>query len=587
MEFYAIGDIHGMADLAEQADAFLRDKLRDRKSHAIFLGDYIDRGDRELRTLEILDGLRKTFPDRCHFLIGNHEFWMIRLIHLALQESDEFDNMFDHCWASGGFTTLKSLGGESDLLTNLQANIVRFIPFFNSLVGKVSINTGQRFLNKNVKGFRLTHAGAWDGESSDPEILRRVNSRLFNKTGFSENIATAYIKGKGIARPHNINVYGHTITSENIITKQVNSDSFRPLDAGSFLEGKLAIASLLRPRIYYRYDRMHTAINHCPASLEEYSRTLNDGHKKESYAQLFYERVCDKELFKTLKQETILCKKFRILNGTEESPRALHHPQFNSFREKTNIVVPAGINFALGSKPMSMGSMPATDLRMSDAEMAEFSQDMGFSSSTEKLNPAPSASAFSMPFRGTAPPAQAAPIAVPIPVPVPVGSGMDGVDLSSQIGRLEKTTGLKFAPGVNPFSTESMIAFAKSMNMSPEDMAEIGLLPAVPTLPAVIPSGSPDPDLLGIGSFSYRGIDPSAQPQQMQHAAPPAAALPAVPQIAVPPAQFAAPQAAALPAVPPLDRQHRQGAPVVFGKRGYPWGNVTDPTAPPSKRRKH
>lgn len=75
---YAIGDIHGRADLlvrmlaAIVADA---DAHRDgRRVRLVFMGDYIDRGDESRRTLETLRSLADATPaDGVVFLRGNHE----------------------------------------------------------------------------------------------------------------------------------------------------------------------------------------------------------------------------------------------------------------------------------------------------------------------------------------------------------------------------------------------------------------------------------------------------------------------------------------------------------------------------------
>lgn len=75
---YAIGDIHGRADLLRKmlaaivADADAR--ADGRRVRLIFLGDYIDRGDQSRRTLALLRGVAEAAEDGgALFLRGNHE----------------------------------------------------------------------------------------------------------------------------------------------------------------------------------------------------------------------------------------------------------------------------------------------------------------------------------------------------------------------------------------------------------------------------------------------------------------------------------------------------------------------------------
>lgn len=72
---YAMGDIHGRADLLERLLDKIADDLRRRPTaHArlVFLGDYIDRGPDSRRVLDLLTG-GFSFVQEAVFLCGNHE----------------------------------------------------------------------------------------------------------------------------------------------------------------------------------------------------------------------------------------------------------------------------------------------------------------------------------------------------------------------------------------------------------------------------------------------------------------------------------------------------------------------------------
>lgn len=66
---YAIGDIHGEVTLLQQLLSILPLQEEDT---LVFLGDYVDRGEDSLATINVLRDLRRKHPS-CVFLRGNHE----------------------------------------------------------------------------------------------------------------------------------------------------------------------------------------------------------------------------------------------------------------------------------------------------------------------------------------------------------------------------------------------------------------------------------------------------------------------------------------------------------------------------------
>ena len=72
---YAVGDIHGRADLLDELIALIEADERDRgaaESTLIFLGDIVDRGPASAAVIDRLRGLAHARPD-VRFLLGNHE----------------------------------------------------------------------------------------------------------------------------------------------------------------------------------------------------------------------------------------------------------------------------------------------------------------------------------------------------------------------------------------------------------------------------------------------------------------------------------------------------------------------------------
>jgi len=101
---YAVGDIHGRADLLAnllyqiEADAAARDAA---KTTLVFVGDYVDRGPDSRGVVELLlNGLPA--PLDAHFLKGNHEAMLLDFV------ADPW--RLDHWRRNGGDATMASYG---------------------------------------------------------------------------------------------------------------------------------------------------------------------------------------------------------------------------------------------------------------------------------------------------------------------------------------------------------------------------------------------------------------------------------------------------------------------------------------------
>lgn len=107
LRIYAIGDIHGRADLLARLSKSIGDDLRAGdygEAITVFLGDYVDRG-RDSR--EVIDRLaRRDFPTPIVTLRGNHEDAMLRFL--------EDPAMLDQFVMFGGLMTLVSYGVDPE-----------------------------------------------------------------------------------------------------------------------------------------------------------------------------------------------------------------------------------------------------------------------------------------------------------------------------------------------------------------------------------------------------------------------------------------------------------------------------------------
>jgi serine/threonine protein phosphatase 1 len=102
---YAVGDLHGRADLLDAMDARITADLAERPASArvirVYLGDYVDRGPDSRGVIDRLArAQRGVEPPVC--LMGNHDWWFRDFLETGVVAT---------AWlASGGDTTLASYG---------------------------------------------------------------------------------------------------------------------------------------------------------------------------------------------------------------------------------------------------------------------------------------------------------------------------------------------------------------------------------------------------------------------------------------------------------------------------------------------
>lgn len=221
---YAVGDIHGRADLLEEVlkriDADLA-RSPPQGSIEIFLGDYIDRGPASRQVLDRL--IERQNAGRSVFLKGNHETYMIDFAANPL--------IFDEWKRLGGLETLLSYGlapsaapGPAEQI-QLAAAFQRALPeshrrFLDSL--KLSYTCGDYF---------FVHAGIRPGiplkEQHESDLLWIRRDFLLSDQDFSKII-----------------VHGHSRTPEpDIRPNRIN------IDTGAYTTGRLTCLVLENDQI--------------------------------------------------------------------------------------------------------------------------------------------------------------------------------------------------------------------------------------------------------------------------------------------------------------------------------------------------
>ncbi len=218
---YAIGDVHGRADLLEKMHSQI---IQDANAHpskkiqVIYLGDYIDRGAYVRETLDILtSGLPSGF--RADYLLGNHEQLFMAFL--------EDPSLLELWLGIGGQTTLLSYGVQApgtgfsgqrayevrDAL--LEAMPEAHLDFIRNL--KLFIHTGE---------FLFVHAGIAPGRPLEQQVS---DDLLWIRNGFLDYDLDHELKV----------VHGHTISEK--VQEKPNRIG---IDTGAYATGVLTCAAI-------------------------------------------------------------------------------------------------------------------------------------------------------------------------------------------------------------------------------------------------------------------------------------------------------------------------------------------------------
>lgn len=213
---YAIGDIHGRADLLAELHGLVLDDAAshpDREKALVYMGDYVDRGADSRAVIEMLTAAPLSGFETIH-LLGNHEDLLSRFLE---------DCSISGLWlANGGVETLQSYGvanaaadASAEEITDFQREFADRLPaghrgFLRSLV------------LYHIEGdYLFAHAGVRPGtaiECQNPDDLIWIRDEFLNSK-----------------RDHgHIVVHGHSISGEVEFR-----DNRIGIDTGAFNTGRL------------------------------------------------------------------------------------------------------------------------------------------------------------------------------------------------------------------------------------------------------------------------------------------------------------------------------------------------------------
>jgi serine/threonine protein phosphatase 1 len=226
LRIYAVGDVHGRADLLKQLFSRVDEDLKKHpiaETIHIFLGDYIDRGLNSAAVLDLLIERARTHRMSC--LKGNHEVF--------LSEFLEDPGVLKHWARYGALPTLASYGltpkinADPKELAELSASLCNAIPKRHSqfLAGlKLSFTCGDFF---------FVHAGVRPGTAlsrqCEDDLLWIRDDFLLHEEPFEKII-----------------VHGHTpVWEPDVRNNRIN------IDTGAYATGRLTCLRLERDKIEF------------------------------------------------------------------------------------------------------------------------------------------------------------------------------------------------------------------------------------------------------------------------------------------------------------------------------------------------
>lgn len=231
MRIYAIGDVHGCADLLNRAFSFIDNDLaraHTKRTVHVLLGDYVDRGPDSRRTFDLL--IERTKRHETVFIRGNHEQLF----------SDFLDrpSVLPDWWLMGGAQTLMSYG----LAPRVNCNAVEEAALRDALV--LAMPASHRAFLASLRSayicgdFFFTHAGVRPGTAlelqSESDLMWIREPFLSSQENFGKMV-----------------VHGHTPVREaEIHHHRIN------IDTGAYATGCLTVLSIEEDRMqFHRISR--------------------------------------------------------------------------------------------------------------------------------------------------------------------------------------------------------------------------------------------------------------------------------------------------------------------------------------------
>jgi len=224
---YAIGDVHGRADLLASILRFVEAETResDRRVAVVLLGDLVDRGPASADVLDLAIGALARWPDS-RLCLGNHDDWMRRFLSGDPSLIDDAETWL----AQGGAETLESYGTGHERLADVRTAILRDRPGHLTLLDTASLLV-------TWHDFVFVHAGIAPGVPLDRQ---QVEDALWIRRPFHDHVGPL---GAVVVHGHTIQKPPRPHVTENRIS----------LDTGAVFRSVLTMVELDAPSATMRF----------------------------------------------------------------------------------------------------------------------------------------------------------------------------------------------------------------------------------------------------------------------------------------------------------------------------------------------
>ena len=234
VRIYAVGDIHGSADLLEEMleriDADLATNPAS-LSIEVFLGDYVDRGPASREVLERLVARKRKF--RSVFLKGNHETYMT---NFATNPSILGD------WQRlGGLETLMSYGVKPSINANSGEQARLAAAFDQALPDSHREFLGDLKLSFACGDFFFAHAGVRPGiplaKQREEDLLWIRQEFLISEDDFSKIVVHGHTPMlQPEIRPNRINIDTGAYATGRLTCLRLENDSINFIEAAAGIQ---------------------------------------------------------------------------------------------------------------------------------------------------------------------------------------------------------------------------------------------------------------------------------------------------------------------------------------------------------------
>ena len=217
---YAIGDIHGRADLLAGLLLRIEEHAAGHASpRLVFLGDYVDRGEQSREVLEICLATQRSPRFETVFLRGNHEDALLRFLERPEEGGD---------WLSfGGLATLMSYGVPGVAPSMAPARLAEVAERFRARLPAGHLDFLENLeLSWQSGGTLFCHAGV------SPDLAAEDQAESTLLWGDPEFRARPWRDGLRV-------VHGHYVTSEpEVLPHRIG------IDTGAYFSGRLTALRL-------------------------------------------------------------------------------------------------------------------------------------------------------------------------------------------------------------------------------------------------------------------------------------------------------------------------------------------------------